>query len=136
MIHLEHDYQGSDYLANFKALNPSPVDFGGIYFTSYLQSVTKNLAVGFESLHQRASGMMDTSTSYLAKYMGSDEDWIAMAQLDSAGKVSALLEQHFTPTFTFLIGGEINHFKVFRPGSLTWAMANLSHRMPHELAWV
>jgi hypothetical protein len=73
MIHLEHDYQGSDYSVNSKALNPSPTDFGGMYFASYLQSVTKNLAVGFESLHQRASGMTDTSTSYLAKYTGSDK---------------------------------------------------------------
>jgi len=165
MIHLEHDYQGSDYSVNFKALNPSPMDFGGMYFASYLQSVTKNLAVGFESLHQRASGMTDTSTSYLAKYTGSDKDWIATAQLqpsgalqatywqklgekveaaadlhlvnapqrrdavatlglkydlrmstfraqlDSTGKVSALLEQRFAPTFAFLVSGEIDHFK-------------------------
>jgi mitochondrial import receptor subunit TOM40 len=34
------------------------------------------------------------------------------AQLDSTGKVSALLEQRFTPTFAFLISGEIDHFKV------------------------
>ena len=166
MIHLEHDYQGSDYSINLKALNPSPIDFGGMYFASYLQSVTKNLAVGFESLHQRASGMTDTSTSYLAKYTGSSKDWIATAQLqpsgalqatywqklgekveaaadlhlvnapqrrdavatlglkydlrmstfraqlDSTGKVSALLEQRFAPTFAFLVSGEIDHFKV------------------------
>lgn len=34
------------------------------------------------------------------------------AQLDSTGKVSALLEQRFTPTFAFLMSGEIDHFKV------------------------
>ena len=34
------------------------------------------------------------------------------AQLDSAGKVSALLEQKFAPTFAFLVAGEIDHFKV------------------------
>ncbi|KAF9069602.1 eukaryotic porin-domain-containing protein [Rhodocollybia butyracea] len=33
------------------------------------------------------------------------------AQLDSTGKVSALLEQRFTPTFAFLVAGEIDHFK-------------------------
>ena len=173
MIHLEHDYQGSDYSVNLKALNPSPIDFGGMYFASYLQSITKNLAVGFESLHQRASGMTDTSTSYLAKYTGSDKDWIASAQLqpsgalqatywqklgdkveaaadlhlvnapqrrdavatlglkydlrmstfraqlDSTGKVSALLEQRFAPTFAFLVSGEIDHFKVSGPRFLT-----------------
>jgi mitochondrial import receptor subunit TOM40 len=35
------------------------------------------------------------------------------AQLDSTGKVSALLEQQFAPTtFAFLVSGEIDHFKV------------------------
>ncbi|GAW10329.1 eukaryotic porin-domain-containing protein [Lentinula edodes] len=33
------------------------------------------------------------------------------AQLDSTGKVSALLEQRFTPTFAFLMSGEIDHLK-------------------------
>src|ERR1700679_1795455 len=89
MVHLEHDYQGSDYSANFKALNPSPIDFGGMYFASYLQSITNNFAVGFESLHQRASGMSDTSTSYLAKYTGSKKDWIATAQLQPSGALQA-----------------------------------------------
>ena len=34
------------------------------------------------------------------------------AQLDSSGKVSALLEQRFAPSFAFLVSGEIDHFKV------------------------
>jgi hypothetical protein len=34
------------------------------------------------------------------------------AQVDSTGKVSAYLEQRFTPTFAFLVAGEIDHFKV------------------------
>ena len=34
------------------------------------------------------------------------------AQLDSTGKVSALLEQRFAPTFAFTVAGEIDHFKV------------------------
>nr|ACG27157.1 mitochondrial import receptor subunit TOM40 [Zea mays] len=33
------------------------------------------------------------------------------AQLDSSGKVSALLEQRFAPSFAFLFSGEIDHFK-------------------------
>lgn len=32
-------------------------------------------------------------------------------QLDSSGKVSALLEQRFTPAFAFLVAGEIDHLK-------------------------
>ncbi|KZO95290.1 hypothetical protein CALVIDRAFT_516555 [Calocera viscosa TUFC12733] len=33
------------------------------------------------------------------------------AQVDSTGKVSALLEQKFAPTFAFLVSGEIDHVK-------------------------
>ncbi|KAI0341769.1 mitochondrial import receptor subunit TOM40 [Trametopsis cervina] len=33
------------------------------------------------------------------------------AQVDSTGKVSALLEQRFAPSFMFLVSGEIDHFK-------------------------
>ena len=34
-------------------------------------------------------------------------------QIDSTGKVSAFLEQRFTPAFAFLVSGEIDQWKVF-----------------------
>ncbi|KAI6036563.1 hypothetical protein PISMIDRAFT_670178 [Pisolithus microcarpus 441] len=166
MLQLEQDYQGQDYALNFKAVNPSPSDLSGIYIGSYFQSVTKSLALGFESLYQRQSPeLTEFATSYLAKYTGTKKDWIATAQvqpsgilqttywqklsdkvevaadlqviaapsrrdaiatlgakydlrmstfraqLDSTGKVSALLEQRFAPTFAFLVSGEVDHFK-------------------------
>ncbi|KAI0062260.1 hypothetical protein BV25DRAFT_1945387 [Artomyces pyxidatus] len=166
MIQLEHDYQGADYSLNGKVINPSPTDGSGIYVGSYLQSVTRNLALGFETLHQRSTPeLTETSTSYVAKLMGTNSDWIATAhiqpigvlqatywhklsekveaaadlqliaapqrrdaiatlgakydlrmstfraQVDSTGKVSALLEQRFAPTFSFTVAGEIDHFK-------------------------
>ncbi|KAJ2931374.1 hypothetical protein H1R20_g5753, partial [Candolleomyces eurysporus] len=166
MIQAEQEYQGADFNVNLKAINPWPTDLTGIYVGSYLQSFTKNLALGVESVFQRPTP--DTSeqiTSYLARYTSSDKSWIATtqfqgagvmtatywqklserveaaaelqvvatptrrdaiatlgakydlraasfkAQLDSTGKVSALLEQRFTPTFSFLVAGEIDHFK-------------------------
>ena len=167
MIQLEHDYSGSDYTLNAKAINPSPLDGSGIYVGSYLQSVSKNLALGIETLYQRAAlDQAEMSSSYLAKLTGSDGKWIATAQfqpigvlqatywhklsekveaaadlqviaapmrrdaiatvgtkydlrmstfraqLDSTGKVSALLEQRFAPSFAFTVAGEIDHFKV------------------------
>lgn len=167
MLQLEHDYQGRDFTANVKAINPSPADLTGMYIGNYLQSVTKNLAVGVETLLQHPTpDIADLSTSYLAKYTGSAKNWIATAQLqpagmlqatywqrlsekvdvgadlqliaapqrreavatlgakydlrmatfraqvDSTGKVAALLEQRFAPTFAFLVAGEIDHFKV------------------------
>ncbi|CAA7271690.1 unnamed protein product [Cyclocybe aegerita] len=166
MIQLEQDYNGQDFSVNLKAINPSPTNLTGIYVGSYLQSITKNLAVGFESLYQRPNSQTgDFSTSYLAKLTSTDKNWIATAQLqpsgvlqatywqklsekvevaadlqvlaaptrrdaiatlgakydfrvatfraqvDSTGKVSALLEQRFVPAFAFLVAGEIDHFK-------------------------
>ncbi|KAI5122959.1 hypothetical protein M0805_006838 [Coniferiporia weirii] len=166
MIQLEHDCQGSDFSVNLKALNPSPVDASGIFIGSYLQSVTKNLALGTEILVQRGGPMeVPAAPSYLAKYTSTDKSWIATAQiqpmgmlsatywqkinekvdaaadlqvvvangkregvatlgakydlrmatfraqLDSNGKVSAMLEQRFAPTFAFMVAGEIDHFK-------------------------
>ncbi|KAJ7046794.1 eukaryotic porin-domain-containing protein [Mycena alexandri] len=166
MIQLEHDYQGQDFSINAKTMNPSPTDGTGIYVGSYLQSITKNIALGIESIYQRLTpDVSEFSSAYLAKITGTDKSWIATAQtqglgilqatywhklsekveaaadlqvialpqrreaiatigakydlrlatfraqLDSTGKVSALLEQRFTPTFAFLISGEIDHFK-------------------------
>ncbi|KAF8910941.1 eukaryotic porin-domain-containing protein [Gymnopilus junonius] len=166
MIQLEHDYQGQDYNANIKAINPSPVNLTGIYVGSYLQSFTKNLALGVEALYQRPTPQnSELALSYLAKYTSTDKNWIATAQVqpsgilqatywqrlsekvevaadlqllsaptrrdaiatvgakydfraatfraqvDSTGKVSALLEQRFVPAFAFLVAGEIDHFK-------------------------
>lgn len=167
MIQLEHDYSGMDFNFNFKAINPSPVDSSGIFVGSYLQSVTKNLALGIEGMYQNG-GIMGSSlaNSYAFKYTGPEQKWIATghfqpqgalqatywqklsekvdaaadmqlvvangkregvatlgvkydlrmstfrAQVDSTGKVSALLEQRFAPTFQFTVSGEIDHFKV------------------------
>lgn len=181
MIQLEQDYQGQDYSANLKAVNPSPLDFTGIYIGNYLQSFTKNLSLGVETLYQRPTpDVAEMSTSYLLKYVGREKDWIATAQLqplgilqttywqklseklevaaelqvvaaptrrdavatlgarydlrmatfraqlDSTGKVSALLEQRFAPAFAFLVSGEIDHFKV---SSFLWDLVlKLTHR--------
>ncbi|KAJ7063321.1 eukaryotic porin/Tom40 [Mycena amicta] len=166
MIQLEHDYQGADFSLNAKAINPSPTDGTGIYVGSYLQSLTKNLALGVEGIFQRPTpGVSELALAYLAKITSTDKNWIATAQtqglgvlqatywhklsekvevaaelqlialptrreavttigakydlrlatfraqIDSTGKVSALLEQRFTPTFAFLMAGEIDHFK-------------------------
>jgi len=170
MLQLEHDYQGQDFAVNVKAMNPWPLDFTGIFIGSYLQSVTKNLAIGAEALYSKPTpDMSDLAPSYIAKWTSTDRSTIATAtvqpqgvlqttyyqklsekvdaaadlqivagpqkrdavatigakwdlrlstfraQLDSTGKVSALLEQRFTPTFAFMLAGEIDHPKVSSP---------------------
>lgn len=182
MINIEHDYLGLDYSLNFKTINPSLVDGTGLFIGSWFQSLTKNLALGVETLLQRGGPMegQEINTSYIAKYASSNNDWIATAQLqplgmlhttywqklseklevaadvqliasstrrdavaslgakwdlrmstfraqlDTTGKVSALLEQRFAPSFAFLVAGEIDHFKVRSPASLVphWTSPN------------
>jgi mitochondrial import receptor subunit TOM40 len=170
MIQLEHDRTGRDYSLNLKAYNPGVVDGTGVFMASYLQALTKRLAVGSEVIYQRPNTEIEEANmSYMAKYVGGAErDWIATAQLlggqgvvqgtywqrlsdrveagaeitlaphpsprerkasatlaakydfrlaslraqlDSTGKVSAYLEQRFTPAFSFLVTGEIDHVK-------------------------
>ncbi len=151
---------------------------------SYMQSVTKNLAFGVESILQhQGPGLSDIGAAYLAKYTSSDRNWIATAQVqgpgvlqatywqklsvkvdvaadlhvmaapgrrdalatlaaryelrmasfraqvDSTGKVSAYLEQRFAPTFSFLVSGEIDHFKV-RSSSSLLSICALAHPSP------
>ena len=167
MIQIDHDHFGGDYSINVKTINPSPSNSTGIFMGSYLQSITKNLAVGFETLYQRTPSQgSEVSMALHAKLTATDKSWIATAQvqhagilqatywqklsekveaavdlqvlstpmrrdaiatlgvkydfrmanfraqLDSTGKVSALMEQRFHPAFAFLISGEIDHFKV------------------------
>lgn len=50
------------------------------------------------------------------------------AQLDSSGKVSALLEQRFAPSFSFMVAGEIDHFRV-RTSLLTRATPRYRDRI-------
>ncbi|KAF8522292.1 eukaryotic porin-domain-containing protein [Hysterangium stoloniferum] len=86
MIQFEQDYQGLDYTAGVKAVYPGPTEFTGIYVGNYLQSVTKNLALGAEVIHQKPAPEMDhLSTSYLLKYSGTKRDWIATATIRPSG---------------------------------------------------
>ncbi len=92
MVQLEQEYQGLDYSINLKALNPLPTDLTGIYIGKYLQSVTNNLGLGFETVYQRpAPGLSESITSYLLKYSGSKRDWIATAQVQPAGIIQTTL---------------------------------------------
>jgi len=165
LIQVDHDYLGRDYSLNAKAVNPWPTDLTGVYIGSYFQSITKNLAVGVESVYQHPTpDVAELAFSYLAKLTGSQKNWIGTAhiqpnsltatywqklsekvevaaemqvvsmptrrdavatlgakydlrmatfraQVDSTGKVSALLEQRFLPTFAFLVSGELDHFR-------------------------
>lgn len=81
MLQSELEYLGSDYSLNVKAINPSVVDGTGIFTASYLQSITKNLAVGVEGILQKmtARDPSEIGVNLVAKLTGSD--WIATASL-------------------------------------------------------
>lgn len=86
MAQFEHEYNGDDFSASLKMLNPSFLEGGmtGIYIGSYLQSITPRLALGMETLWQRPALTQgpDCAVSYCARYR--TEDWIATAQLQTA----------------------------------------------------
>ena len=85
-VQLEHDYQGSDYSVNFKALNPSPVNATGIYVANYLQTLTPWFALGAEAVYQHPSPEIEEATvGYMAKCVGPQKDWIATAQWQPQG---------------------------------------------------
>lgn len=178
VLALEQDRVGKDYAINVKAMNPNLTDLSGMYFASYLQSVSQHVALGVDAVYNRqAPGVEECSVGYMAKWHHTAKDengqlardsWIATAQIlpqgywqgsywkklgqgveaavdilvspspsprerkavatagvkyefrqssfrgqvDSTGKVSALLEQRLSPAFAFLVTGEIDHAKV------------------------
>lgn len=96
-VQLEHDYQGLDHAANLKCLNPSPTDGSGIYIGNYIQSLTRNFAVGLETMYQRQSAdQQEAMMGYMAKYMSTSGDTIATAQLQGQGLLSATYWQRLS----------------------------------------
>ena len=91
MLSIENDYQGSDFTANLKAINPSILEGGltGIFVGDYLQSITPKFALGVSAMWQRAAMNQgpETLVSYGAKYKS--QDWIASARILAAGSLQA-----------------------------------------------
>ncbi|BCS02403.1 TOM complex pore protein TOM40 [Aspergillus luchuensis] len=91
LMQLDNDYTGDDFSASLKAFNPSYLEGGltGIFVGSYLQSVTPNLALGFEAIWQRQAmnARPESALSYGARYKTAD--WIASAQLQAQGVITA-----------------------------------------------
>jgi len=82
---------------------------GGILQASYYQKLSEKVDVAADLQMLSTPDRRDAIATIGAKYdlrMASFR-----AQLDSSGKVSALLEQRFAPAFAFQVAGEIDHFK-------------------------
>lgn len=99
MLQLDNEYNGKDFNASLKAINPSALDGGltGIYIGSYLQSLTPSLAFGLETVWQRQAlnAGPETALSYVAKYKGSD--WVASVQmLQAQGAVNTSFWRRLT----------------------------------------
>ncbi|MCO5565916.1 hypothetical protein L7F22_019591 [Adiantum nelumboides] len=96
-VQLEHDYRGIDHSANFKTLNPSPTDGSGIYIVNYIQSLTKNFALGLETIYQRQSAdTQDAMVGYMGKWTSTNRDSIATFQFQSQGVLNATYWQRLT----------------------------------------
>ncbi|KAI0243691.1 translocase of outer mitochondrial membrane [Massospora cicadina] len=77
-VTLEGNYAGPDNTFNIKTLNPSVSTGTGILAASYLQSITKNLALGSEVAVQRPSPEMeDSAMSYVIKYATPQSTFVA-----------------------------------------------------------
>jgi len=91
MSSIEHEYVGSDFTSSLKMLNPSYLEGGltGIFILSHLQSITRRLSLGIETVWQRAALNQppESAMSYAARYKA--EDWIATAQLHAQGALNA-----------------------------------------------
>ncbi|KAK0551227.1 translocase of outer mitochondrial membrane [Tilletia horrida] len=71
MFQVEHVLNGRDNSVSIKSINANPADGTGMFFFSYLQSVTKSLAVGIESLYARQPGAPeDLTNTFLLKWTG------------------------------------------------------------------
>lgn len=70
MLQSELDYLGPDYSINAKLINPNAADQTGILTASFMQSVTKHLALGAELVSQRMHLGEPAETGYnlAAKY--------------------------------------------------------------------
>jgi mitochondrial import receptor subunit TOM40 len=82
----------------------------GVLQASYWQKLSEKVEVAADLQMLSTPMRRDAIATVGAKYelrMASFR-----AQLDSTGKVSALLEQRFAPAFAFQLAGEIDHFKV------------------------
>ncbi|KAI9681763.1 MAG: translocase of outer mitochondrial membrane [Trizodia sp. TS-e1964] len=98
MIQVDNDFSGKDFTASFKSINPSFIEGGltGIFIGSYLQSLTPGLALGLESVWQRAALNTgpETAISYCARYKSND--WIASAQLQAQGALNTSFWRRLT----------------------------------------
>lgn len=123
MMQLDNEYTGSDFTLSVKALNPSYLEGGltGIFIGSYLQSITPGLALGLETVWQRAGldARPETALSYSARYKG--QDWVASAQLQAQGVLNASywrkltdkveagvnMDLQFAPSGNPMMGGQV-----------------------------
>ena len=76
-VHLEHEMLGSDYSVGLKMVNPNPFDaiidgkpsLTGVFSISYMQSVTKHLALGLEHTIQKPyPNSNERSTAFGLRY--------------------------------------------------------------------
>jgi len=98
-------YQGvkRDWIAT------AQVQLGGVLQASYWHKLSEKVEAAADLQMLTMPARRDAIATIGVKYdlrMASFR-----AQLDSTGKVSALLEQRFAPAFAFQVAGEIDHFK-------------------------
>ena len=103
------------YLAKYTGTDKSwiataQLQSAGLLQATYWQRLNEKVEAAADLQIMTANGKREGVATLGAKYDLRMSTF--RAQLDSTGKVSAMLEQRFAPTFAFMVAGEIDHFKV------------------------
>ena len=133
-----NDFTAS-YLAKYTSTDKNTIltaqfQGAGMLQSTYWQKLSDKVEVAAELNIIAAQGRRDAVATVGAKY---DLRLATFrAQLESNGKVSAVLEQRFTPAFTFTVAGEIDHWKVSFPQLIQSLPTHSFFRIPPRLELV
>lgn len=70
-------YKGKDFSLQLTGVNASIINPQGIWVAHYMQSITKNLALGAELMFQHGQGVQHAAVSYGGKYYGDNYELTA-----------------------------------------------------------
>ena len=99
-------YTGKDWIAT------GQLQASGILQATYWQKLAERIEAGVDLLISPGLGPMQKKAVTKAGVRYDFRQSCFRGQIDSQGKVAALLEHRLTPAFALLLSGEIDHWKV------------------------
>ena len=96
MLSADADYSGSDHTVNVKLLNPNVAEQTGVFAISYFQSLSKRVAVGVETIIQRAANGLLESGMTLAGRFTTEKTITTLSLVPQNGAIQASYLQRVT----------------------------------------